>query len=157
MSYADDIKFNLANIPTASTIQSSFYDEEFKEILERNQKEIFEQKSRERQISEENNRNLKKIADNTDRIVLQMENIHKLLISINNLYKNDNEKLIDILNHLKETKHITAEVYSVLFSLKFKTEEERVNTSGQLTNLFMNGLDVSSNLISVITALSLNQ
>jgi len=157
MSNFDDIKFNLANIPTASTIQNTIYDGKFREILERSQKEIFEQKAREHQMLAENNINLKKIADNTDRIVLQMENIHKLLISINNLYKNDDEKLIDILNQLKETKHITAEVYSVLYSLKFKTEEERVNTSGQLTNLFMNGLDVSSNLISIITALSINQ
>ena len=97
MSNLDDIKFNLANIPTASTIQNSFYDGEFREILERNQHEIFEQKARERQMSVENNINLKKIADNTDRIVLQMENIHKLLITINNLSEDKEEKLNKIL------------------------------------------------------------
>lgn len=152
-----DYKFELPNIPTAAMVFDNTSSDEMRKILEEGQNHIAEIKRKEREMLEENNRYLKKIANNTDRIVHHMENIHKLLITLNNLSEGKEEKLNKILIQLEETKHIEADVYSVICSMKFKTEEERVNTSGQLTNLFMNGLDVSSNLISVITALSLNQ
>ncbi|WJP98446.1 hypothetical protein [Macrococcus bovicus] len=124
------------------------------EIQLRNIEKINKEKQEARAISLENNALLRQIVENTDLIVKQMADTQKLLIAINSITKSNKDILNETLDHLIENKNINAELYSVLYKNSINSEEERIDVSSHLTYLLKDGVDITSGLVTILTALS---
>lgn len=99
---------------------------------------------------EENNANLKIIAQNTKEILEQFSEQIITLKSIDSLLQRNGLNFSEVLSEIREQKHINADVYSVLVKSQIDTEESRVEASKNLGSLLDKGINVSANLLSIL-------
>lgn len=133
---------------TKSYLLGRSYTDEIKGM-----KMLKEEKLKERIMKEDNHANLQKIAQNTEYILQQFGNFIMTLKSIDKLLQNNEIQFMEIMDELKEQKHIDADIYSVLVQSQIDTEENRIKTSENLGSLLVKGLDVSVNLTTILNAI----
>lgn len=128
-------------------------------LIQTNNKMVAEQKKiknlnqRAWEREEEKIKLLKSLDENVQLIAREIKYIHLNLMSINEVISQSNYTKDEILDQLKEVKHIDAFIYEALLKHDISTEKGRIEASTNLSTNVKDGIDVVANLSTIIPSI----